>query len=362
VYARQSGSGNYTLVGTTPQYDANSNQLSGAFTCNFNQAPFNTATGNWDVVYQATDASGRVCEAKSGVLNFASAGATPTRATAFTDRPAFTAAASGAQWQLNNNAAPAAYADSSQTFNAFGDVASQTDANGNTTNFYYNVLGNLIRKVAPGVTSVGENGVGSTVNPTDLYYYDKSGRQIGHVDANGNLTKQTLLDGTGYGGQAALTVKQFDPTGAVTTNVYDAFGNLSSTTDALSEQTSYTYDGDNRLLTVKHPARADTTYLQDTYVYDALGQRIRHTNNFLSGAETTDYDLQGASSRPSPSAARRRTIASPGLRTGRARASSPDSRAPARGSARPRPSVNRRGISATISARCCRTRTSAATA
>jgi YD repeat-containing protein len=293
VYARQSGSGNYTLVGTTPQYDANSNQLSGAYTCNFNQVPFTTATGNWDVVYQATDASGRVCEAKSGVLNFASAGATPTIATAFTDRPAFTAAASGAQWQLNNNVAPAAYAGSSQTFTAFGDVASQTDANGNTTNFYYNVLGNLIRKVAPSVTSVGENGVGSTVNPTDLYYYDKSGRQIGHVDANGNLTKQTLLDGTGYGGQAALTVKQFDPTGAVTTNVYDAFGNLSSTTDALSEQTSYTYDGDNRLLTVKHPARADTTYLQDTYVYDGIGQRIRHTNNFLSGAETTDYDLQG---------------------------------------------------------------------
>ncbi|WP_443751343.1 hypothetical protein [Asticcacaulis solisilvae] len=293
VYARQSGSGNYTLVGTTSLYDANGNPISGGFTCNFNQAPFSTATGNWDLVYQATDASGRICEAKSGVLNFASAGATPTIATAFSSRAAFTAAASGAQWQLNTNAAPKAYVDSTQAFTAFGDIQSQTDANGNTTQFYYDVLGDLIQKTAASVTSVSETGAASTVNPTDYYYYDRSGRQVGHKDANGNLTTQTLQAGTGYDGNAALTVKQFNPDTGVVTNAYDAFGNLTDATDALGALTHNTYDGDNRLTSVKHAVRSDGTYLLDTYVYDELNERTRHTNNAQSGAETTDYDLQG---------------------------------------------------------------------
>jgi YD repeat-containing protein len=300
LYVRPSGSGNYTLVNSgssssmSPLYDVGGNLVSGAFTCSFNQAPFTGATGTWDIVYQATDASGRVVEAKSGVIDFG-AGALPTVSSPFTSIAVFTATAqSGGMWQLFNNSAPPAYVGSTQSFNAFGDIVSQVDANGNLTTLTYNVLGNLVQKTAAAVTSVGESGLGVTVNPTNIYYYDKSGRQIGHRDANGNLTTQLLLAGTGYGGAAALTTTQYNADGGSVTTTYDIFGNAVTVTDAIGAVTMNTYDNKNRLITVAHAIRANGTQLIDSYTYDGLGQRLKHTNNVLgTAAETTDYDLLG---------------------------------------------------------------------
>ncbi|MEI9905519.1 MAG: hypothetical protein WDN06_17420 [Asticcacaulis sp.] len=201
-----------------------------------------------------------------------------------------------------------AYSDFTQTFDAFGDVTGQVDANGNGTTFAYDRLGNLTLKTGSWVAVVGEDGVSHQARPTDNYYYDISGRLIGHLDPNLNLMYQTLQAGTGYDGGEALVTAQYLPEGPsslpdVSTTTYDVFGNAKTVTDATGAVTTNTYDKDNRLVSVAHAQRSsgDATYtasgptqLIDSYVYDGLGQRIKHTNNVFTGyAETTDYDSEG---------------------------------------------------------------------
>jgi len=301
AYVRQAGStGGYTQVTSAQVYDINATPVAGARFVDLTKPPFNSSPNtSWDVVYVATNASGQVLDAKDGTINFDSRGV--PAATSFASVANFVPSQNGdGTWTLNANPVSIAYSDASQVFNAFGDVTSQTDANGNTTLYSYDVLGDMTQKTAPQVTSVGENGVGSTVAPTDIYYYDQSGRLVGHKDANGNLTTQTLLAGSGYGGSAALSVYQYNPDGGQTHNSYDIFGNVTTQTDAMGAVTTNTYDRDNRLIQAAHATRgsADSAYTSgpsqriDAYVYDGLGQRIKHINSIL-GPETTDYDLQG---------------------------------------------------------------------
>lgn len=304
LYVRVSGSsGDFTAIPMAALYDSYGAVVAGGFTCDTRAAPFNgMANSSWEIKYLAT-AGTRVLDAKAGSLTF-NAGGTAA-AGAFTAVPVFAAVVvpvSGL-WQLSTAALPAAYTDSFQTFNAFGDILTQTDANGKTTSFTYNDLGKLTQKAGPQVSVVSETGaVSTTANPTEIYYYDKSGRLVGHRDANSNLTTQILLAGTGYGGAEALVKTQYNPDWGVINNGYDIFGNVLTVIDTIGALTTNTYDGDNRLLTVAHPTRTGTelsfTYgpsqLVDTYVYDGLGHRIKHTNNVLTGqSETTDYDLQG---------------------------------------------------------------------
>jgi YD repeat-containing protein len=306
AYVRPAGStGTYTQVSTAQVYDLSNNAVAGARFVDLTKPPFNaTANTSWDVVYVATNGSGQVVDAKEGTVSFDGNGH-PT-ATSFASVNTFVASQNGdGTWSLNANALAIAYSDTSQTFNAFGDVLSQTDANNNTTNYSYDALGDLTVKTAPSVASVDEHGNQTTVNPTDTWYYDKSGRLVGHRDANNYLTTQVLLAGTGYGGTQALTTTQYNPDGNVVSTGYDIFGNVLTQADALGTFATNTYDRDNRLLTVAHAARGsgDTAYtasgtpsqLIDTYVYDGLGQRIKHTNNvFGTGVvETTDYDVLG---------------------------------------------------------------------
>ncbi|WP_443751362.1 glycohydrolase toxin TNT-related protein [Asticcacaulis solisilvae] len=295
LYARTAGSsGGYTAVTATQMVDANNAPIPGSFVIDLTKPPFNgTASTSWDVKYLATDASGKVVDAKAGSVTFDNGSPPNPTSTSFATVPVFTATQSGGVWTLANSAIPAvAYSDSTQAYNAFGDITSQTDANGNTTGFTYDALGNLTQKTGAQVTVVGENGVGALANPVDTYYYDKSGRQIGHRDANGYLTTQTLQAGTGYDGTASLATAQYNPDGGVVSTTYDVFGNALTVTDATGAKTTNTYDKDNRLTTVAHAIRGGSQ-LVDSYGYDGLGERIKHWNNVQSGTETTDYDVLG---------------------------------------------------------------------
>ncbi|HEY0959731.1 MAG TPA: LysM peptidoglycan-binding domain-containing protein [Novosphingobium sp.] len=202
-------------------------------------------------------------------------------------------------WAIDTEAAAAGnfLISRSQTHNAFGEIDSETDGRNKTTNLYYNTEGKLIKKVSPQVEVTGENGVTSLANPTEYYYYDKSGRQIAQRDANGNLTTQTLLAGTGYGGSKALVTAEYRP-GSTTTFGYDAYGDQRKKTEAGSV-TTMVYDANHNLTEVYRPVRSGGnspgTQLVDYYAYDALGQRIKHWNSQLGAAvlETTDYDVMG---------------------------------------------------------------------
>lgn len=202
-----------------------------------------------------------------------------------------------------------------RTYNAFGEVTSETDARGYasganpadyTTNFSYNTMGRLVKKEAPSVSFTSESGTTSTARPTEDYFYDISGRLVGVRDANANqagttsaITTRHLLAGTGLAnGEEALVTAEFHLDGGVARTFYDAFGDMriqrnelyvsGSTTDF---DEKYTYDKMGRVTRVQHRGNL----LTDHYVNDELGRRIRHYNSKLTSAvvERTDYDLMG---------------------------------------------------------------------
>jgi YD repeat-containing protein len=206
-----------------------------------------------------------------------------------------------------------------RTYNAFGEVASETDARGfdasgnaitftggagYTTMFSYNAMGRLISKVSPQVSVTDEHGGVSNVNPTELYGYDLSGRLVSVIDANNHRTTRLLLAGTGLGDSEASTLKEFTPHPSVFERKYDVFGAQRVTVDELGKTETFLYDKMNRLVRQDHPLRpagslGNTTgadiQLIDEYGYDGLGRRTQHWNSQYGPTvqETTDYDAQG---------------------------------------------------------------------
>jgi YD repeat-containing protein len=192
----------------------------------------------------------------------------------------------------------------SSVYDAFGDVIQSTDGNGNVTNYTYSTLGKMLTRQLPSVSYTQSNGTVSSAHPTTTYYYDLSGRQVGVQDADGNTTTQTLLANTGYEGNDPTTLKTFDPDGGVVSDKYDVFGNLRSSTNQISQTTTYAYDAMNRLVEQDNPTRAaysagnptsSAVELINYYAYDGLGQRIQSWNNEIGSSHkaTTDYDSEG---------------------------------------------------------------------
>lgn len=178
----------------------------------------------------------------------------------------------------------------SRTYNAFGDVTSETAPNSGVTSFTYNTLGKAITVQRPTVSITTEAGIAQNVASTDRYYFDLSGRMTGQRDANSNLTRYTLLAGSGHGGAQALVSQEIHADGGTVTTLYNAHGDATQVTDAVGLVTTMAYDNLDRLTQVNNPGG-----LIDYYTYDVLGQRLTHYNNLLGSTnkETTDFDVQG---------------------------------------------------------------------
>lgn len=149
-----------------------------------------------------------------------------------------------------------------------GLITQQTDPDGNSFMFGYDVAGNLVSVTDP----LGE---------VTLNEYDQAG----------NLIETTLPSGAttsfAYGADGLLT-SQTDPTGATTTLRYSAAGRLQASTDPTGAQTSYAYNAAGVLTSVIDPLGNTTAYSSDPfgnpatvtnpdgevthYAYNALGQ------------------------------------------------------------------------------------------
>ncbi len=194
------------------------------------------------------------------------------------------------------NAGAAVQIKRSRTYNAYGEVVSETDARGNVTDYTYNAMGRLIQKKGPTVKVTAENGVEDTAaRPTENYFYDISGRLVATRDANGYTTTRTLLAGSGFDGTEAKVLKAFRPDGSVWETQFDAYGDARKLVDGLGRTTQQSFDKAGRVIQITKPSG-----FVDSYSYDILGQRLRHWNSFLKlpdnvtpDAETTDYDGQG---------------------------------------------------------------------
>lgn len=186
---------------------------------------------------------------------------------------------------------------SSSEINAFGEVTRQTDALNNITDFTYNTMGRLIKKELPAVNWTSASGVVSQARPTELYWYDRSGRMVAYADPNRTQTgggatswSRTLLAGSGYGDSEALVTAEFHPDGGVARTFYSKFGDARILRNELGFDEWRDYDGMGRLTYQSHRSG-----LIDYYTYDLLGQRTRHWNSFYGSGvyEATDYELQG---------------------------------------------------------------------
>ncbi|NIJ36979.1 YD repeat-containing protein [Sphingopyxis panaciterrae] len=198
----------------------------------------------------------------------------------------------------------------SRSYNAFGDVLTETDARGGLTSYTYNNIGKLTRKEGPTVEVTYENGGTQWIKPATDYYYDRAGRLVAWRDANGeyaaggtsgggaskladkgNLTRLTLLAGSGYNGSEALVTSETHADGGTRYIKYDIRGDARITIDEVNRWSHRDFDA-RGLVTVEYRPGG----LLDYYAYDSLGQRIRHWNNapeMAGDVETIDYDTQG---------------------------------------------------------------------
>ncbi len=180
---------------------------------------------------------------------------------------------------------------SGRAYNAYGEVTSEIDARGSTTDFAYDAMGRLKQKASPTVSYTNAGGTVASARPIDYYYYDISGRMIATDDANGNRIRRALLAGTGHGGTEALVTAEYHPDGGVFRTYYDVFGDARILRDELGNDETRFYDAMGRLTQSTHRGGL----LVDYYSYDLLGQRTKHWNSALGSGnvEVTDYDMQG---------------------------------------------------------------------
>jgi RHS repeat-associated protein len=137
------------------------------------------------------------------------------------------------------------------TYDALNRVTGITNPEGKTVSFAYDSAGRRTKMTYP-------NGVVTT------YKYDTAG-QVTEIKAV-NAANGTVV--------------------ALNDYTYDANGNRTSMTD-LDGTHTYTYDDLNRLTAAHHPAASGLPVLDETFSYDAVGNR-------MSDAERTDYTYDGA--------------------------------------------------------------------
>jgi RHS repeat-associated protein len=185
------------------------------------------------------------------------------------------------------------------TYNAAGQVLTDTDRAGNTVTYAYDSRGRLTTLVYPGAGSptvkISYTGAGNVSSVTDemgdttSYTYDNANRILTSKDAiQAAAGKQVQYRYDDAGNLTSVT----DANGHTTSYVYDTRNDLIATVDPVNQgagkQTSYTYDATGNLTAVIDPLGHEATYSYDdvnrmtgmtdadgnhtTWVYDSEGE------------------------------------------------------------------------------------------
>jgi RHS repeat-associated protein len=176
----------------------------------------------------------------------------------------------------------------SQTYDAEGNVSSQSDFAGNVTRYTYDGADRLTQTTFPDGTTEQRayDAAGNLVQVTDAlgrttrYMYDAVGRQTSVINALGNVTTRQY-DATGN------LIAEADPLGQTTQYTYDAADQLVTTTFADGSTEQRSYDGLGRLTQVAGPT--GNTF---TYTYDALG-RLTEVRDALGHSTVYEYNAAG---------------------------------------------------------------------
>jgi RHS repeat-associated protein len=199
----------------------------------------------------------------------------------------------------------------SKTYDAYGGLASVTDALGNKTTYTYDALGDRVSQTSPaGVTTEYTYDAagnlltttldGYTGNPSDpipaenLVQDSRSYDPAGHLASDTNV-KGTTTSYTYYGNGKLASSYVTGPAGKqnVHTYGYDAAGNKVAETDPGGLVTSTVYNADNQVVsTTADPAGADRT---TTAAYDADGNVVTRTltGGGVTQTKTMTYNAMG---------------------------------------------------------------------
>jgi RHS repeat-associated protein len=189
------------------------------------------------------------------------------------------------------------------TYDSFGDVISSTDAAAHITNFGYNTARGL--KTSTVLPTGSAAGTAAACAPPATgcltYMYDAYGNvttttdQLGHTtkatyDADGN--QLTATDGNNHTttttyDNADRPIKVSKPSSDAITTTYNDDGTVLKTTDAASHATSYLYDAQGRRTSVTDPDNKTTTYS-----YDSMS-RPKTTIKPNGDTETQSWDNAG---------------------------------------------------------------------
>lgn len=128
------------------------------------------------------------------------------------------------------------------------------------------------------VTQPDPDGTGPQVAPFQQLTLDSLGNVMASADALGQTTRYTR-------DAWFRTLTSTDPASAVTSTVYDVFGNVSSVTDPLNNQTLYTYNNLDWLLSENKAVTGGAR----NYSYDSLGN-VRRLIDRNARTTTWTYD------------------------------------------------------------------------
>ena len=171
------------------------------------------------------------------------------------------------------------------TYDTRSRLASETDAMGFTTRYEYDNNGNVIQRLDANMQVTN-------------YRYDALNRLIQReyfgntdnfeYDANGNLTKCSnnhISYAFTYDELNRLTSKTAENWGLTIRYEYDKAGNRTKMIDPDGGETSYMYDGNNRLVALMNPANEITEFIFD------LGGRLTEQRNHNGTVASYEYDV-----------------------------------------------------------------------
>ncbi|MFF4897173.1 LamG-like jellyroll fold domain-containing protein [Streptomyces sp. NPDC001068] len=199
------------------------------------------------------------------------------------------------------------------TYDAAGDVLTETDAKGET-DYAYDQLGDLVKRTNPAISISG-----TATRGTYSYSYDLAGDQLTETSPYGSVTHHGYDD---LGRDSSAWKYVYTSTTAQTKQevdtAYDSAGRVASTTSVTGVSDGYTYDALGRTRTVSDTTGDTTSYTYDlrddviktvlpdqsvqTATYDAAGRKTATANQTSAGtvlsstsaAYTNDGRLQTA--------------------------------------------------------------------
>lgn len=166
------------------------------------------------------------------------------------------------------------------------EVTSNTDQEGNQTNYTY---------TSQGLLSSVEDALGNKTT----YSYNSSGSLTSVTDPNNNNTTYT------YNNQGLLSQTTYPSPLGITSFTYNSSNRIASETDGNGNTTSYTYDGLGDITQISYADGSSVTYQYDadgnlssmtdgsgttTYQYDALNDLVQET---LPNGQTIKYTWDG---------------------------------------------------------------------